>query len=125
MHPVTYGLIIKHCCIAILSVGGEGLPHTAQQRASRTMLLSASTSGAVAPMLRGKQIALPLARGLPGRGLASSRQWVARPCHALNEKNSTPSVMLSGEETDEGDMMAGDYCSIDQTGRRVKKGARR
>jgi hypothetical protein len=83
------------------------------------MLLCASVSaGAMAPLVRSRQ----LVRGLPGRGLVSSRKVVLLKAE---ESKGTPSVMLSGEETDEGDMAAGDYCSIDSAGKRVKKGNRR
>lgn len=59
----------------------------------------------------------------PSAGLgARSLRVLAR---AVEQKDSTPPVMLSGEETDTGeDHLAADYCSIDAAGRRVKKGNR-
>lgn len=50
-------------------------------------------------------------------GLAGSRRLVVRQV----QQQETPNVMLSGEETDEGDdHLAGDYCSLDARGKRVK-----
>lgn len=57
-----------------------------------------------------------LARPAP-RGLRALR--VSRP-RAVEDQKSTPGVMLSGEETDDGASLAGDYCSIDGAGKRVK-----
>lgn len=36
------------------------------------------------------------------------------------EEKGQPQVMLSGEETDEGDGVTGDYCSLDSAGKRVR-----
>jgi hypothetical protein len=44
---------------------------------------------------------------------------------AAVEEKGTPAVMLSGEETDDGTNLAGEYCSIDAKGQRVKKSQRR
>lgn len=51
-------------------------------------------------------------------GLRSDRQqWVVRV-----QQQDTPPVMLSGEETDDGEgHLVADYCSLDAAGKRVKK----
>lgn len=50
-------------------------------------------------------------------GLRTGRQWVA----VRVQQQDTPPVMLSGEETDDGEKyITADYCSIDSAGRRVK-----
>lgn len=65
----------------------------------------------------GRRACLAGARPAP-RGLRS----VPR---AVEQKDSTPPLMMSGEETDGGeDHLAADYCSLDAAGKRMKKGTR-
>jgi hypothetical protein len=77
------------------------------------MLLSASRLAPV-PVSR--------PRGLAALPRPATRGFRVR---AVEEKG-TPQVMVSGAESDdEGSNLAGDYCSLDATGKRVKKSARR
>ncbi|KAI8463884.1 MAG: hypothetical protein J3K34DRAFT_388819 [Monoraphidium minutum] len=76
------------------------------------MQLARINHGAVLPVRRQR---LAGARVAP-RGL--------RVLRAVEQKD-TPPLMMSGEETDTGeDHLAADYCSLDASGKRVKKGNR-
>lgn len=66
--------------------------------------------------LRSNPLGLRPLRAARGVSRCSCRLVRAR---AVEEKGQ-PQVMLSGEETDEGDGVTGDYCSLDPTGKRIK-----
>lgn len=67
-----------------------------------------------------KQRALGLAQRPAGRlGLAPRGLRASLVARAVEPERK--SVALStGEETDDGESLAGDYCSLDPTGKRVK-----
>ena len=53
------------------------------------------------------------------RASPSPTSHALRAPRAVEEKG-TPQVMLSGEETDDGENITAEYCSLDGSGKRVK-----
>ena len=63
-------------------------------------------------------------RSTPGLRPARAAAGVTRSCRFVRvravEEKGTPQVMLSGEETDDGENITAEYCSLDGSGKRVK-----
>lgn len=73
------------------------------------MLLSRSC----ATRALGARMPIGMARPAP-RGLRRLER------RAVEQDKGTPAVMLSGEETDDGEHITGEYCSIDSAGKRLR-----